>query len=207
MLAMRWILLIAGLLTVTVVDVGCRSVLSKHKESVASGPVFADLPPSPDNPEVDLEKMRPGDEIAINFAQPGEGELPFIGKIRDDGTVTLLSNKVFTAAGKTAREFEKEVHASYGLKLYQIGETDPPPIEVSGEVTTPGKRPFSGPLTILKAIESAGGFTERANKRKVKIIRADGTFLLVNCVKARADARLDVPVYPADQIFVPGRLW
>jgi hypothetical protein len=61
----------------------------------------------------------------MNFAQPGAPDLKFGGTILDDGTVTLLSNKVFTAAGKTPCEFEKEVYKSYGLNSYRIGVTDP----------------------------------------------------------------------------------
>jgi hypothetical protein len=113
---------IAGFLIAVVVGLGCGAPLSRNKE-VASDPVFAELPPStsaPDNPEVGLEKIRPGDQIVINFTQPDGKELPFTGKIQDNGTVTLLSNKVFIAAGKTAREFEKEVANHYGPKLYPI---------------------------------------------------------------------------------------
>ena len=120
---MRGMLFVAELLTIAFVGAGCGGTLSRNKEPVASGPVFADLPPSTsatDNPEVELEKMRPGDVIAITFRQPDGKELPFTGKIRDDGTVTLLSNKVFIAAGKTAREFEKEVSNHYGPKLFPI---------------------------------------------------------------------------------------
>ena len=206
---MRGMPFVAELLTVAVVGLGCSGTLSRNKEAVASGPIFADLPPptsAPDNPEVDFEKMRPGDEIVINFTRPEGTELPFIGRIRDDGTVTLLS-KVFIAVGKTTREFEREVANYYGPEHYQATVSDPAPIIVFGKVKAPGKRPFTGLTTVLKAIESAGGFTERANQRRVKLIRTDGELLLVNCVEAQIDARLDVPVYPGDRIFVAGRLW
>jgi hypothetical protein len=120
---MRETLFIAGLLIIAVVGPGCSSTLSRNKEAVVSEPVFADLPPStsaPDNAEVELDKMRPGDQIVINFMQPGGRELSVTGKIQNDGTVSLLSNKVFIAGGKTAREFEKEVANHYGPKLYPI---------------------------------------------------------------------------------------
>jgi protein involved in polysaccharide export with SLBB domain len=211
---MRGTLLIAGFL-IAAIGAGCSGTLSRNK-AVARGPVFEDLRISsaPDESEEevvmrpgDAIPIKPGDVIAINFKQPGGRELQFVGKIRDDGTVTLLSNKVFIAAGRTARQFEMEVYASYGPKLYSIAVTDPAPIIVFGEIKSPGKRPFTGPTTVLKAIESAGGFTDRANQRTVKLIRADGQQLLVNCVKVRKEAQLDVPVFPNDRIFVPGQLW
>jgi hypothetical protein len=120
---MREMLFIAELLIVAFVGAGCGGTLSRNMEPVASGPDFADLPPltsATDNPEVELETMRPGDQIVINLMQPDGKELPFTGKIRNDGTVTLLSNKVFIPAGKTAREFEREVANHYGPKLYPI---------------------------------------------------------------------------------------
>jgi protein involved in polysaccharide export with SLBB domain len=205
---MREMLLITGFLILAVVGPGCSGTLSRNKEATASEPVFAELPKvtsAPDNPEVDFEKMRPGDEIVINFAKPDGKQFSFAGKVRDDGTITLVSNKVFNAAGKTAREFEKDVFCFYGPSLYQTVVTDPPPYFVAGEVKTPGKQPFMGPITVLQAIESAGGFTDRAMKRKVKVVRGDGRLLFVNCFEA-ADARLDVQVYPGDRIFVPKRL-
>jgi protein involved in polysaccharide export with SLBB domain len=205
---MREMLLIAGLLII-VIGPGCSGTLSRNKEGVASGPVFAELP-NLKSGLVETEEfvMRPGDEIAITFMQPDGRELPFTSKIRDDGTVTLLlSNKVFIAAGKTAREFEKEVSNQYGPKLFPIAMTDPAPIEVIGEVKAPGRQPFTGVTTVLKAIASAGGFTEHASQRRVKLIRSDGTQLLVNCIRARREAQLDMPVFPNDRIFVPGRLW
>jgi protein involved in polysaccharide export with SLBB domain len=203
-------LFVAELLIVVVVGLGCSSRLSRNKEALLSERVFADLPAStsaPDNPAVDFKKMRPGDEIVINFTRPDGTELPFGGIIRDDGTVTLLSNKVFIAAEKTTRDFEKEIANFYGPKLYLIPVAAPAPIEVSGEVEAPGKCPFSAGMTVLKAIESAGGNTERANLRKVKLIRGDGRQFLVNCVQARREAQLDVPVFPDDRIIVPGRFW
>lgn len=212
---MRWLLFITALLTVAVVGIRCGDTPVKH-ESVADGPVFADLPTSiaalstsvPDKTEVDFEKMRPGDVVMIHFRAPGAPELEFKSNIRDDGTVVLLSNKVFTADGKTIREFEKDVYNYYGPKIYQITATEPAPFVVIGEVKAPGKRSFSGPITLLQAIESAGGFTERANRRRVKLVRADGRAFMVNCEKARKDGREDIPVYHGDRVLIASRpLW
>jgi protein involved in polysaccharide export with SLBB domain len=197
---MRWVTIIAGLLTATILASGCRSIRSKDKEVVASGTVYTDLRISPASDESGEQiVMRPGDEIVINFAQPSGREIPFIGKIQNDGTVTLLSNKVFIAAGKTAPEFQKEVSNYYGSNFCPITVTDPAPILVFGEVKAPGKRPFSGALTVLKAIESTGGFTKRANPRHVKLVRSDGRQYVVNCI----NARMDLQVYPDDRIVVP----
>jgi protein involved in polysaccharide export with SLBB domain len=59
----------------------------------------------------------------------------------------------------------------------------------------------------LKVIASAGGFTDFANKKKVKLTRVDGRTQIVNCPKALDNPSLDPEVYPGDTIHVPRRLW
>lgn len=72
----------------------------------------------------------------------------------------------------------------------------------------PSRHPYLGEMTLLKAIASAGDFTDFANKKKVEITRANGQKLRVNCVKAQANPdKFDVPIYPEDAIFVPRRIW
>jgi len=76
------------------------------------------------------------------------------------------------------------------------------PITVGGEVRTPNSYPHPGRLTVLKAIDLAGGFTEFANRRKVKIIRS-GKTIIVNCKKALEDPeKFDVEVFPGDKVQV-----
>ena len=52
----------------------------------------------------------------------------------------------------------------------------------------------------LGAIKAAGGFTDFANKKRVKLTRADGTTETVNCIKALEDPHLDLEVFPGDGI-------
>ncbi|MFM8421639.1 MAG: polysaccharide biosynthesis/export family protein [Verrucomicrobiota bacterium] len=79
------------------------------------------------------------------------------------------------------------------------------PITVGGEVRAPNTYPHPGRLSILKAIDQAGGFTEYADRRKVRIIRS-GKPIIVNCKKALDDpAKHDVEVFPGDKIQVDRR--
>ncbi len=55
---------------------------------------------------------------------------------------------------------------------------------------------------MMGLITSAGGFTEFANRRSVRVIRGSQVFY-VNCVKAAADPGADPLVYPGDQVYVP----
>jgi protein involved in polysaccharide export with SLBB domain len=63
---------------------------------------------------------------------------------------------------------------------------------------------------VSKAIAAAGGFTDFANKRSVKLIRRDGRSQKVNYNKALAhpeQPELDPTVFPDDKIHVPRRIF
>jgi len=79
---------------------------------------------------------------------------------------------------------------------------------VDGEVKSPGPKLYMGqPVTVLKAIASAGDFTDFAKRTKVTLTRLNGKKQTINCDKARKDPRLDAPVYPGDTIHVPRRIF
>ena len=57
-------------------------------------------------------------------------------------------------------------------------------------------------MTLLKAINTAGGFTEYANRNKVDLLRGDKkkTF---DCEELRQHPVKDIPVQPGDSVYVP----
>ena len=59
---------------------------------------------------------------------------------------------------------------------------------------------------VLKAVQTAGGFTEFAKRTRVQITRADWRKETpVNCDKAVKNPKLDLAIFPGDQIFVDRR--
>jgi protein involved in polysaccharide export with SLBB domain len=78
---------------------------------------------------------------------------------------------------------------------------------VTGEVKQPGRQLYVGQMTVTKAITTAGDFTDFANHKKVRLIRANGQTIKVNCDKALQDPSQDPSVYPNDQIQVPRKIW
>ena len=78
---------------------------------------------------------------------------------------------------------------------------------VGGEVKNQGRISYIGPITVLKAIQSAGDFTDFAQRKRVKLTRLNGKTETINCIKAREDPRLDLPVFPGDTIHVPRRIF
>ena len=68
---------------------------------------------------------------------------------------------------------------------------------IFGEVKSPGSYKLKRDTTVLKAVIMAGGFTDKASKRRIKIRRKEGE----KTIKVRV--KLDDPVSPQDTIIVP----
>lgn len=155
--------------------------------------------------------LRIGDLVMVVFSDLPVLVPPFEERVKDDGTITLLMNQSFHAAGKTRSELEKEIRARYVPGYYVNLTVTVKPQErffyVEGEVRLPSRQLHPGDITVLKAIASAGGFTDYANKRKVRLLRANGQTAIVDCVAVLDNPQLDLPVNPNDKIHVPRRLW
>ena len=161
----------------------------------------------------ELEVLGVGSSLTIALLDTPTPIPTFDGKIKEDGTITLTLNKTFTAAGKTPGDLEKEIRACYVPKYFKYmtvavrQEATTLWYYVDGEVRSPSRQLYSSRITVLKAIASAGGFTDFANKKKARLTRVDGRTQFVNCVKARDNPSLDLEVYPGDKIYVPRRFW
>jgi protein involved in polysaccharide export with SLBB domain len=152
-----------------------------------------------------------GEAIEVTFSDLTPPVNPIDMRVKDDGTITLLFNEVFSAVGKTTSELEKEIRARYVPKYYVNLTVNVRQLEqfyfVGGQVKQPNRYPYAGPTTVTKAIQSAGDFTDFANKKKIKLTRPDGTSSTINWFKAQDDPRLDLPVFPGDKIHVPQRIF
>jgi polysaccharide biosynthesis/export protein len=72
---------------------------------------------------------------------------------------------------------------------------------VTGEVKRPGQYTFMKGMTVLHAVSTAGGFTDKAARRKVKVVREkDGK-------KSESTALMENPVEPGDTVVVPESFW
>ncbi len=151
-------------------------------------------------------QFKPGDSIKVEFSdtdlQPIETE------IKHDGTISLpLVDEAFKVSGKTAREAEVGIHGQYVPKFYKrLTVTVTPGARfffVGGQVKQEGRLQYAGRITVLKAIQAAGGLTNFADKKRVQLTRANGQVVVIDWNKAIRDPSLDVEVYPGDQINVP----
>jgi polysaccharide export outer membrane protein len=150
-----------------------------------------------------------GDELSVLFTDLPATTPAFDVRVGDDGNITLLLNQTFHVAGKIRSDIEKEIRARYVPDYYvnlTVSVKRDQYYYVGGEVKMPSKQPHSGEVTVLKAISAAQGFTDFANKHKVRLTHADGKTVIVDCEAALEDPSLDLPVYPGDKIDVP-RHW
>jgi len=161
--------------------------------------------------------LRVGNKIRIEFSglplnERGEPQiLPLEQQIKDDGTITLpyLTNSV-VAADKTIRQLEKEIHNLYVPDFFRQITVTVIPLDifysVGGQVNKGGQLPYTGDITVVKAIHAAGDFTDFAKRWKVQLTRAGAKHTIeIDYDKAVQNPALDLPVYPGDTIFVPRR--
>lgn len=155
-----------------------------------------------------LDRLNAGDVVIISVK-----DLPIYypdmeERIKQDGTITLLQNQTFVAAGKTRGELEKEIRDRYVPRFFVTmtvsvrHQKDTQFIFVGGEVKAPGRQVYISRMTVTKAIQSAGDFTAFANRKKVRLTRQNGKMITINCVKASTNPELDLEVYPGDKIEV-----
>jgi polysaccharide export outer membrane protein len=159
------------------------------------------------------EMLKIGDTLNIVYSDLPLQVPPFDGPIKEDGSITLIYNKTFQAAGKTPGQLEKEIHEAYVPNIFKYMTVTVTHKDltrfyyVGGEVKQPGREPYIGPTTLLRAIQTAGDFTDFAKKRKVQVTRGSNKVIYIDCIKARTHPDLDIDIYPGDKIHVPRRIF
>ncbi len=195
-------------LTAAVALIGCRSVNTWEPLPDPNG-----IGGSVGTNSVDTTNytLRVGDVLTVNFFDITPAIQPITDQIKEDGTVTLIYNETFQAAGKSISQLQAEVHKRYvpayvkymTVNIAAVNRT----YTVSGEVRSPNRYGYSGQITILEAITTAGGFTDYAKKRAVRVTRADHRQFTVNCIKALTDPDKNIEIFPGDTIYVPQQWW
>jgi protein involved in polysaccharide export with SLBB domain len=129
-------------------------------------------------------------EFEIDAA--GNVSLPLAGDIRaTGGTANDLEAAIIDALQP---DYLKNPRVSVELLDYR-------PFYIVGEVQSPGRYPFAGGMTVISAVAVAGGFTYRARKNRIRILRDKDN----NQVELKADD--DTLVQPGDVIEVPERFF
>jgi polysaccharide export outer membrane protein len=155
--------------------------------------------------------LRKDDIVTVIFSNIPTPRLPHEEKIKDDGNITLADIGPIKAEGKTAGQLQKEIQDAYVPRYYRnMTVTVKPPerfFYVQGEVKVPNRYQHTTGMTVLKAITTAGGFTDFAGRTKVELTSITGEKYTIDCKRALKNSALDLPVYSDDRIDVPKRFY
>jgi len=153
--------------------------------------------------------LRVGDLVTVSLLDIPQPPHPIEIRIPEDGRITLPWNITVDARGKTISQLQEEIVKAYVPRFYvrltvNI-KSDERWYYVGGEVRAPARQVYSGEMTVLRAIDTVGGFTDFANRKSIELRRSNGQTFKINWNKAIKDQKLDLPVYPNDQITVHRR--
>jgi len=147
-------------------------------------------------------RLDTGDKLRIFvYAQPSlsriytvdaEGfiSVPLIGNVRARGTTTRALEKDITA--RLGTEFVRDPQVTVDIQQNR-------PFFILGEVRAAGQYPYVAGLSVDAAVAIAGGYSERADERKVHITRRIRSGLEKLTVAGDAEVR------PGDTIYVKER--
>lgn len=134
------------------------------------------------------------DNLTGEFTVAGSGDIafPLIGQVPAVGkTVAELQAAI---RAKLADGYLRDPRVSAEVLNYR-------PFFILGEVGKPGEYQYRNGLTIMNAVATAGGFTYRANQRKIMVRRAGAAG------EQEVELKVDTPVSPGDTIRVKERFF
>jgi protein involved in polysaccharide export with SLBB domain len=154
--------------------------------------------------------LRVSDMVTIDWFDTPSPIPQYKERIRDDGKLILPYNIIVQAAGRTTAQLQDEIRSAYVPKLYHhltvTVKTEDRVFFVGGEVRVPNRQLFQDGITVLRAIDTAGGFTDYANRNNIELRRGNGQIIKVSWKKAMKNPKLDPVVYPNDQVIVHKRV-
>ena len=144
-------------------------------------------------------RLGPGDRISIKVF--GEEDLSMDVRLNDTGRLNYPFLGELVVQGLTVAELEQLI--TRGLRGSYLRDptvtvliAEYRPFFVNGEVQRPGGFPYQPKLTVEQAIALGGGFTERASRSKIEVIRASDP------AHKAVHVELSDPVFPGDIINV-----
>lgn len=146
--------------------------------------------------------LRPNDRLRVKVYN--EPEISGEYQVDASGFISIPLAGRIKASGQTTERLERSIvtRLTDGVirdPKVSVEVATYAPFYILGEVKRPAEIPYKPGLLVLDAIASAGGYTYRANEKKVFIRRAGSLIEEVHSMDA------PIPVYPGDNIRVPER--
>lgn len=155
---------------------------------------------------ISADILRPGDRIRIVYNDIPDPPTPVEQVIPEDGKILLTRGLEIIVIGKKRSDVEREITRLYDDIYRHLSvtiERRDSFVSVGGEVRNNTSIVYRGDLTVLGAIDAAGGFTEYADRSDVLVTRAaTKQQLRVNAKRAIREPKLNLPLYPGDSVRV-----
>jgi polysaccharide export outer membrane protein len=158
-----------------------------------------------------LVTLRPGDTFEMRLgAVPTElaqdFNIPY--NVSQEGTVNIPLIGEIKVAGLTPNQVEKTVESRLvAEKLFTHPSVNINPVvntrmvTIGGGVRAPGRQPWSADLTLMSAINTAGGLSDWGSLKGIRLIR-NGQQEIYDGRKFEKNPSLDPKLLPGDQVVV-----
>ena len=149
--------------------------------------------------ELKISGVPQDEQIQINNTYmvdvTGSISLPYINKIKAEGLTPAALAASIEGAYRTGRIY---TNPTITILMQPTARF----VNVGGAVRNPSRIPFTEDMTLLTAINAAGGFNDFADQKRVRVLR--GSEATVYDVRQfRRDPSKDVPLQPGDKVEVP----
>ncbi len=218
----KWLSRLALLLALVCV---CGCAVLDALEGADGGGTSSKVDPNVAATYFDGPKVRPGVALGISVTAVGAASRDTKQYFVDaEGCITMELVGTIKCEGLTLVELQQKVAAAYkeyyidpsvtATFIYQPGQNMVSPwgtVKVLGEVHRPGPVdvPSTMDLTVLKALQLAGGATSIADKSSIQVTRCDKdgrqTKTYVDIIKMGKDGRpdMDMVLKAGDVVWVP----
>ena len=167
----------------------------------------------------DKYRLAIGDRLSYRIIEDEEDPKPII--VTDSGDIEFPYIGRFPVVGKTCKELAHALKAELDKEYYfdvsvilavDFMTKSRGKVYLVGPVRAPGPQeiPSDEILTLSKAILRAGGFSEYADRKNVKVTRQlagqDQTFIVnVADILEKGKTAADLPLAPGDFVYIPER--
>lgn len=160
-----------------------------------------------------LYRLRPSDVVEISFTVAPEFNQ--VLTVQPDGFVMLKDVGLVRAQGLNMREFSEAVRQAYSGYLHDpqatvaLKDFERPYFIVGGQVGKPGKYELRSDITVMEAVQIAGGLTSAAKHSQVVLFRkvnedlVESRLLNLKKMLKEGQRKENAHLQAGDMVFVP----
>ena len=160
--------------------------------------------------------LRVGDPIELKIGGVPQDEQLQVNNtytVDSSGAVSLPYINKVRAAGLTPSQLARQIEDAYRTaKIYTnpnitiLMQPMARFVNVGGAVRNPSRVPFTEDMTLLTAVNAAGGFNDFADQKRVRLLRGSKVEIF-DVRQFRKNPSKDVALQPGDRIEVPQTLF